>query len=67
MQVQELKHLDNEANKYTDQKQGTESEKWMCAYGNLGVHKTGILDESGEKCFSLQKMYYSNSTAIWKK
>lgn len=67
MQVQELKHLGNEANRYTEQKQGTESEKWIHAYGNVGVHKTSILDEWGEECFCLQKMYYSNSTAIWKK
>lgn len=55
MQVQELKHLGNEANRYTKQKQGTESEKWIHAYGNIGVHKTSILDEWGEECFCLQK------------
>lgn len=54
MQVQELKHLGNEVNKYTEQKQGTQSEKRMLAYGNVEVHKTSILDEWG-KCFSLQK------------
>lgn len=65
MQVQELKHLGNEANRYTEQKQGTESEKWMHVYGNVGVHKTSILDEWGGMLLS-SKMYDSNSTAICK-
>lgn len=29
MQVQELKHLGNDANKYTDHKQGTKRKKWL--------------------------------------